>query len=127
MAQPSNQEEIATCFQSSTQPEICNLNSGTLRSDSGPALTVGKLGSAFGKEEQKIKATTVTGKTVNRCSACRKRVGLSGGFVCRCSKMYCGEHRYSDRHECAFDYKKLGRERIQKDNPLIRAAKVVRI
>ncbi|CAD5179690.1 zinc finger AN1 domain-containing stress-associated protein 15-like [Musa acuminata AAA Group] len=61
-----------------------------------------------------------------RCSTCRKKVGLTG-FRCRCGDLFCGRHRYSDAHECSFDYKAAGREEIAKANPLIRAAKIIKI
>ncbi|XP_010489793.1 PREDICTED: zinc finger A20 and AN1 domain-containing stress-associated protein 5-like [Camelina sativa] len=38
---------------------------------------------------------------VNRCSGCRKKVGLTG-FRCRCGDLFCSEHRYSDRHDCIY-------------------------
>ena len=62
---------------------------------------------------------------LNRCSSCRKRVGLTG-FRCRCGDMFCGEHRYSDRHGCSYDYKAAARDAIARDNPVVRAAKIVR-
>nr|ABI23728.1 stress-tolerance zinc finger protein [Chrysanthemum x morifolium] len=62
---------------------------------------------------------------VNRCSRCRKRVGLTG-FRCRCGHLFCGEHRYSDRHGCSYDYKSAARDAIARDNPVVRAAKIVR-
>ncbi|THU70814.1 hypothetical protein C4D60_Mb08t28960 [Musa balbisiana] len=62
----------------------------------------------------------------NRCSACRKKVGLTG-FRCRCGDLFCGRHRYSDAHECSFDYKAAGREEIAKANPVIKAAKIIKI
>lgn len=65
------------------------------------------------------------GRPVNRCFSCRKRVGLTG-FRCRCGELFCGEHRYSDRHECSFDYRTAGREAISRENPVVRAAKIVR-
>ncbi|GJZ36438.1 zinc finger A20 and AN1 domain-containing stress-associated protein 5-like protein [Tanacetum coccineum] len=65
-------------------------------------------------------------KVVNRCSGCRKRVGLTG-FRCRCGELFCEKHRYSDRHECSYDYKTVGKEAIARDNPLVKAAKLVRI
>ena len=68
----------------------------------------------------------VVKKVVNRCSGCRKRVGLTG-FRCRCGELFCEKHRYSDRHECSFDYKTVGREAIARDNPVVKAAKLVRI
>ncbi|XP_058102287.1 zinc finger AN1 domain-containing stress-associated protein 15-like [Magnolia sinica] len=62
----------------------------------------------------------------NRCSSCQKRVGLTG-FRCRCGDLFCGKHRYSDIHDCSFDYKAAGREEISKANPVIRAAKIIKI
>lgn len=69
---------------------------------------------------------TVSRKAVSRCLKCGKRVGLTG-FRRRCKGLFCGDHRDSDCHDCKFDYKAVVRERIQKENPLVRAAKVVQI
>merc|ERR550534_2808708 len=52
-------------------------------------------------------------KKKNRCGVCKKKVGLTG-FTCR----------YSDKHECKFDYKAMGAEEIAKSNPVIMAQKV---
>ncbi|CAK8571399.1 unnamed protein product [Lathyrus sativus] len=62
----------------------------------------------------------------NRCLFCRKRVGLTG-FKCKCGSMFCGTHRYPERHGCGFDFKTVGREEIARANPLIRAEKLQRI
>jgi hypothetical protein len=40
--------------------------------------------------------------------------------------MYCGSHRYSDRHDCSYDYKSAARDAIARENPVVRAAKIVR-
>ncbi|OEL16871.1 Zinc finger A20 and AN1 domain-containing stress-associated protein 1 [Dichanthelium oligosanthes] len=63
--------------------------------------------------------------SVNRCSSCRKRVGLTG-FRCRCGELFCGAHRYSDRHGCSYDYRGAARDAIARENPVVRAAKIVR-
>merc|ERR1712079_540560 len=42
----------------------------------------------------------------NRCSACKKKVGLTG-FDCRCGGLFCSIHRYSDKHDCSFDCQAL--------------------
>ncbi|KAG6515262.1 zinc finger AN1 domain-containing stress-associated protein 15-like [Zingiber officinale] len=63
---------------------------------------------------------------IKRCLICRKRVGLTC-FRCRCGDLFCNLHRYSDAHDCSFDYKAAGREQIAKNNPLIRAAKIIKI
>lgn len=62
----------------------------------------------------------------NRCSTCKKRVGLTG-FTCRCGNMFCGSHRYSDKHECPFDYRTAGQDAIAKANPVVKAEKLDKI
>ena len=65
-------------------------------------------------------------KRPNRCTTCRKRVGLTG-FKCRCGTTFCGVHRYPEVHGCTFDFKSAGREEIAKANPLVKAAKLQKI
>lgn len=62
----------------------------------------------------------------NRCTTCRKRVGLTG-FKCRCGTTFCGAHRYPEIHGCTYDFKSAGREKIAKANPLVKAAKLQKI
>lgn len=61
----------------------------------------------------------------NRCLLCRKRVGLTG-FKCRCGSTFCPTHRYPETHECSFDFKNAGREAIAKENPVVKAEKIVK-
>jgi hypothetical protein len=65
-------------------------------------------------------------RVVNRCSGCKRKVGLTG-FRCRCGELFCSEHRYSDRHVCSYDYKAAAREAIARENPVVKAAKIVRV
>lgn len=65
-------------------------------------------------------------KTSTRCQQCRKKVGLTG-FKCKCGLLFCGQHRYAEAHECAFDYKTSQREKLAAANPVVQAAKVERI
>ncbi|VAH42885.1 unnamed protein product [Triticum turgidum subsp. durum] len=58
-----------------------------------------------------------------RCMACKKKVGLLG-FACRCGGTFCSLHRYVDGHACSFDYKKVGREQIAQQNPLVAPSKL---
>jgi len=73
-----------------------------------------------------VAEAVVVKREVNRCSGCRRKVGLTG-FRCRCGDLFCSEHRYSDRHDCSYDYKSAGRESIARENPVVKAAKIVRI
>lgn len=61
-----------------------------------------------------------------RCSTCRKRVGLTG-FSCRCGNLFCAVHRYSDKHDCQFDYQKAAQDAISKANPVVKAEKLDKI
>jgi len=61
-----------------------------------------------------------------RCGSCNKRVGLTG-FECRCGNVFCATHRYSDKHECQFDYRAAGRDAIAKANPVVKAEKLEKI
>uniref|UniRef100_A0A8C1ZCI5 Zinc finger, AN1-type domain 5b n=1 Tax=Cyprinus carpio TaxID=7962 RepID=A0A8C1ZCI5_CYPCA len=62
----------------------------------------------------------------NRCFMCRKKVGLTG-FDCRCGNLFCGLHRYSDKHNCPYDYKAEAAAKIRKENPVVVADKIQRI
>jgi len=73
------------------------------------------------KEEQKD-----TKKKKNRCFVCKKKLGLTG-FSCRCGGLFCGIHRYTDKHECNFDYKAMGEKEISEANPVIVAQKLNKI
>ncbi|GAU92612.1 hypothetical protein RvY_04668 [Ramazzottius varieornatus] len=64
----------------------------------------------------------------NRCelASCNKRVGLTG-FECRCGKLFCAVHRYSDIHNCDFDYKTMAAEQIRQNNPVVNGKKVEKL
>ena len=79
---------------------------------------------ATGEEDRKEEKEKKNKK--KRCHVCRKKVGLTG-FDCRCGGHYCSLHRYSDTHECTFDYKEHGKDKIRKDNPVIVGEKIRKI
>ncbi|CAL5422195.1 unnamed protein product [Camellia sinensis] len=62
----------------------------------------------------------------NRCTTCKKRVGLTG-FKCHCGDLFCGSHRYSDKHDCPFDYRTTAQDAIAKANPVVKAEKLDKI
>ncbi|MED6215736.1 Zinc finger A20 and AN1 domain-containing stress-associated protein 8 [Stylosanthes scabra] len=62
----------------------------------------------------------------SRCATCQKRVGLTG-FSCKCGNLFCSMHRYSDKHDCPFDYQSVGRDAIAKANPVIKSDKLDKI
>ncbi|XP_061998404.1 zinc finger A20 and AN1 domain-containing stress-associated protein 5 [Rosa rugosa] len=89
----------------------------------GPSETIRKAATSV--ESTRSEESSMR-RVVNRCSGCRRKVGLTG-FRCRCGELFCSEHRYSDRHVCSYDYKAAGREAIARENPVVKAAKIVRV
>ena len=77
---------------------------------------------AAAAEEKKRK------KKPGRCAAegCRVRLGLMG-WDCRCGEKFCSEHRYSDQHNCTFDYHRQAQTDLAKANPKVVADKIARI
>uniref|UniRef100_A0A8C6MGN9 Zgc:77486 n=1 Tax=Nothobranchius furzeri TaxID=105023 RepID=A0A8C6MGN9_NOTFU len=65
-------------------------------------------------------------KKANRCFSCRKKVGLTG-FDCRCGNVFCAIHRYSDKHDCPYDYRSAAAARIRKENPIVVAEKIQKL
>ncbi|XP_063311116.1 AN1-type zinc finger protein 5 [Pelobates fuscus] len=72
------------------------------------------------------KGTELPKPKKNRCFMCRKKIGLTG-FDCRCGNLFCGLHRYSDKHNCPYDYKAEAAAKIRKENPVVVAEKIQRI
>lgn len=79
-------------------------------------------GSSSGKVFEEVKEK----EGPKRCNTCRKRVGLTG-FNCKCGNTFCSTHRYSDKHDCPFDYRTAGRDAIAKANPVVKAEKLDKI
>ena len=53
--------------------------------------------------------------------------GIGSGFECRCGGLFCAVHRYSDKHECSFDYRELGAQEIRRNNPVVVSQKIHKI
>jgi predicted nucleic acid binding AN1-type Zn finger protein len=60
---------------------------------------------------------------INRCMSCNKKIGLLG-IQCKCKYYFCTEHRYSDHHNCTFDYKTCSKELLKKANPIVIHSKI---
>lgn len=59
----------------------------------------------------------------NRCTTCRKRVGLTG-FNCRCGNLFCAAHRHSDKHDCPIDYRTANQAALSKGNLIVKAEEI---
>lgn len=76
---------------------------------------------SFGSGSQSDEAKPKGGP--KRCTSCNKRVGLTG-FNCRCGNLFCAVHRYSDKHDCPYDYRTAAQNAIAKANPVVKAEKL---
>jgi hypothetical protein len=130
---PATQNLCQSCFSAATASMSSPTSSSTSApapaaapqprpapADAAPVELASPADAAPAPEAAKASART----SANRCSSCRKRVGLTG-FRCRCGELFCGAHRYSDRHGCGYDYRGAGRDAIARANPVVRADKQV--
>ncbi|KAL2461275.1 Zinc finger A20 and AN1 domain-containing stress-associated protein 5 [Abeliophyllum distichum] len=101
-------------------------SSSSSRSSPERKLKLVETSNDLKKEDSDSADVVPVKREVNRCSGCRRKVGLTG-FRCRCGELFCADHRYSDRHDCSYDYKTAGREAIARENPVVKAAKIVKI
>ena len=65
-------------------------------------------------------------KKKKRCPICNKKITLMD-YTCRCGNSYCIKHRMPEDHNCTFDYEKLGKDIIDKNNPQVVCEKVIKI
>lgn len=102
----SNKEEAASATPSAHALETAQPTVPVVRPQ--PEPEVGESAEASGAAAASAGGDEAGGqdgkKKKNRCGVCKKKVGLTG-FTCRCSGLFCSIHRYSDKHECKFDYK----------------------
>nr|XP_051690189.1 AN1-type zinc finger protein 6 [Oryctolagus cuniculus] len=92
--------------------------------DCGPPSSVSDTAQLPSEEQSKSAEKPKQKK--NRCFMCRKKLGLTG-FECRCGNVYCGVHRYSDVHNCSYNYKADAAEKIRKENPVVVGEKIQKI
>lgn len=81
-----------------------------------------------GVEDDKPSGSTKS-NCKNGCWSCKKKVTFAKQLSnkCKCGRVFCDQHRQAEAHDCEFDYKVEGRERIERANPLVRADKINRI
>tara|TARA_B110001450_G_C17281966_1_gene343860 strand:+ start:72 stop:410 length:339 start_codon:yes stop_codon:yes gene_type:complete len=65
---------------------------------------------------------------LKRCNhpECNKKLKLTD-IKCRCGFKFCAEHRYSDIHNCTFDYKNMGKIELTKQNPIVNFSKLEKL
>ena len=61
-----------------------------------------------------------------RCAICKKKLSILD-FGCRCGNLYCSVHRLPEQHNCSFDYEKMGKDILDKNNPVVVNEKILKI
>ncbi|KAG7576970.1 Zinc finger A20-type [Arabidopsis thaliana x Arabidopsis arenosa] len=126
-ANPATNNMCQKCFNASLVSAAAGVvESGSILKRSARSVNLRSSPAKVVIRTREIDAVKRDQQIVNRCSGCRKKVGLTG-FRCRCGELFCSEHRYSDRHDCSYDYKTAGREAIARENPVVKAAKMVKV
>lgn len=54
-----------------------------------------------------------------RCFMCRAKIPLAKQTInrCRCEYVFCDTHKVPDKHDCDFDFAKMGKDILAKNNP----------
>ncbi|KAG0197874.1 zinc finger domain-containing protein [Mortierella sp. GBA30] len=54
-----------------------------------------------------------------RCYLCRAKIPLAKQAInkCRCEFVFCDTHKATSKHDCDFDFAKMGKELLTKNNP----------
>uniref|UniRef100_A0A023GIC9 Zinc finger protein n=2 Tax=Amblyomma TaxID=6942 RepID=A0A023GIC9_AMBTT len=125
-ASPTVPPVVASTSQDAAVSEACSLLQKTdlnLDACGAPSKSAESVTSETGSQQDDQKDQK---KKKNRCRICRKKVGLTG-FQCRCGGLFCSLHRYSNEHDCTFDYKEMGAQEIRKNNPVVVGDKIQKI
>lgn len=132
---PSTQNFCSKCFNEQEKANDKPVESKSRRSSlasvkstkshKSEEKTVEEKASASGENDDGADAPVKQVKR-NRCWKCKKKVGLTG-IECRCGFVFCGAHRYSDQHDCQFDFKSFERDAIAKANSKVSPDKLERM
>lgn len=63
-----------------------------------------------------------------QCYSCSKKLKIvERQMACRCGNVFCNSHRFIVDHDCPYDHKRIQREKLIKENPVIIPDKINRI
>ena len=65
-------------------------------------------------------------KEAEKCSKCLRKVGFLG-YKCACESTFCRLHRMPEDHECRHDFVTELREKIARENPIVKGSRVDKI
>ena len=114
------EEVVAEVETKPTEAEIENLPPPTPVAKSPPVGSTVPAQAISGLKDESVEDTkeveTAPVKRVQkdkrRCLECNRFVGFRG-IKCNCGYVFCGQHRFPDRHECDFDFEERARNKLQ--------------
>ncbi|CAG8536968.1 14436_t:CDS:2 [Dentiscutata erythropus] len=53
----------------------------------------------------------------SRCFKCKAKIPLAKQTINKCQYVYCDNHKIPDKHDCDFDFAKMGKDILAKNNP----------
>ncbi|KAG0056694.1 Rab5 GDP/GTP exchange factor [Gryganskiella cystojenkinii] len=117
VASPTIHTPISTSFSSSPSTPVAT-NVSTPTPDSGvstPTSTTSseapESGHAPGERPPQVNK--------GRCYLCRAKIPLAKQAInkCRCEFVFCDTHKATSKHDCDFDFAKMGKDLLTKNNP----------
>eukprot|EP00092_Neocalanus_flemingeri_P016773 GFUD01018141.1.p1 GENE.GFUD01018141.1~~GFUD01018141.1.p1 ORF type:complete len:176 (+),score=35.96 GFUD01018141.1:206-733(+) len=129
---PSSEESTSSTSMSNLHQQttlsenILNIEPAESKCEASSEVVTQTPSTSGNPEEEKDEPIPAKKPKKSRCLNCKKKLGLTG-FTCRCGGLFCSIHRYSDKHECNFDYNAMGKKEIRENNPVIVAQKVAKI
>ncbi|KAG5899742.1 hypothetical protein JTB14_006080 [Gonioctena quinquepunctata] len=85
-----------------------------------------KIANVSSNNEKQLELPPVIKKKA-RCNKCNRKLNITNIYNCRCGKIFCSQHRYSEVHRCSYDYKLEGRMFLEQQNPRVTAEKINKI
>mmetsp|Transcript_52048 Transcript_52048/g.59451 ORF Transcript_52048/g.59451 Transcript_52048/m.59451 type:complete len:144 (+) Transcript_52048:429-860(+) len=120
----ANDNLCSKCYRERQKEQKDQAGGSQLAPVSGNQSSTDHIEKKVVEEEKVIERPKQT--NTGRCWTCNKKIGLTG-FKCKCEYYFCNSHRFSEDHECPFDFKQSQKEKLAKENPLIVSEKVEKI
>lgn len=73
-----------------------------------------------------MNASNSDSETRVHCGHCNRKLGLIH-FTCKCKGTYCKTCIFYLTHQCTFDYKQEGRDRLSAQNKIVVSEKIQKI
>lgn len=73
-----------------------------------------------------INTTNTSSPNTCQFKSCPKKLPLIP-FKCRCGLLTCSDHKFYKDHNCTFDYVKMNKEILEKNNPIVIKDKIDKI